>query len=88
MSMPELLNSRVATFVKDKRELRVHSGFLNGKFPRMVNIESYHTGKVVGFMVIGQDDPLFDQDQWDGEQQIYRPLVKLDNVDILVIHHG
>lgn len=88
MNMPELLNTRNATFVKDKRQLRVSSKFFNGKFPRVINVESYHTGKVVAFLVIGQDDPLFDQDQWDGEQQIYRPLVKLDNVETLIIHHG
>ena len=88
MNMPDQLNTRNAVCVKDKRQLRVHSKFFNGKFPRIINVESYHTGKVVAFMVIGHDHPLFDQDQWDGEQQIYTPLIKLDNVDTLIVHHG
>ena len=30
----------------------------------------------------------FDEDQWDGEQQVYRPVGDVKNVDHLVIYNG
>lgn len=57
--------------------------------PSMFYIRSHHTGNYVKFRVIDEMDPLFDQDQWDGEQQIYRPVEQLaaPNVDYVVIYN-
>ena len=41
--------------------------------PAKFFVESHHTGRVVLFEPIGEDDPKFCQDQWDGEQMIYKP---------------
>lgn len=82
------VNSADAEYDKTKKIMKLSSSFLNNKFPRMFNMKSFHTGKIVGFKSIDSDDPLFDQDQWDGEQGIYRPIIKLDNVDYLVVYNG
>jgi hypothetical protein len=39
------------------------------------------------FVTVGPQDRLFDQDGWDGEQQIYRPIGNVPNVDYMVIYH-
>lgn len=45
------------------------------------------TGKKVKFARLSEDDVLFDQDQWDGEQQIYRPVGDVPNVKYLTIYN-
>jgi cobalt-zinc-cadmium efflux system membrane fusion protein len=44
--------------------------------------------KVSQGQVAQPGDPLFCEDGWDGEQQIYRPIRDIKNVEYLVIHHG
>lgn len=51
-------------------------------------VESHHTGKTVRFTAVGEHDVLFDQDQWDGEQQIYRPIGVVPGVDHMVIYNN
>lgn len=76
---------------KDLKDVPVR--FMNG-FPARVNIHSEKTGRTVSFYPVGPNDHLYDEDQWDGEQQIYRPHVVdgphvvLETVDHLVIHRG
>lgn len=55
--------------------------------PRELMIHSERTGKDVRFVVVNEYDVLFDQDGWDGEQQIYRPVGNVPGVDHLVIHN-
>jgi len=62
--------------------------FKGGGFPAGVLIHSEKTGRMVSFYPVGPNDRLYDEDQWDGEQQIYRPNVALETVDHLVIHYG
>ena len=62
--------------------------FSDWGFPASVNIHSEKTGRTVQFYPVGPNDRLYSEDQWDGEQQIYRPNVALDTVDHLVIHNG
>ena len=62
--------------------------FSDWGFPASVNIHSEKTGRTVQFYPVGPNDRLYSEDQWDGEQQIYRPNVALDTVDHLVIHYG
>lgn len=53
--------------------------------PQQLIIRSHRTGKEVRFVVVGPEDKLFDQDQWDGEQQVYRPVGHVPTVSYLVI---
>lgn len=72
-------------FDKTRRVLKLASEFCG--MPEQLCIKSHHTGKTVRFKVVGPEDRLFDEDQWDGEQQIYRPIGHVPNVDHLVIYH-
>jgi hypothetical protein len=56
--------------------------------PRSLFIQSHVTGKVVRFTTVGPEDVLFDQDGWDGEMQIYRPVGGHANVDHLCIYNS
>jgi len=55
--------------------------------PNALRIKSHHTGRTVLFRPIQDTHPLFCQDQWDGEQQIYEPVEPTNNVRVLVIYH-
>ena len=55
--------------------------------PNAIRIHSHHTGRTVLFRPIMENHPMFDQDNWDGEQQIYEPVDVLKNVQTLVIYH-
>jgi hypothetical protein len=55
--------------------------------PREFYVLSHHTGRKVLFRTIGPEHPLFDQDQWDGEQQVYEPVDPVNNVKVLVIYN-
>lgn len=71
--------------------LMIPSSQTKGVLPAFVQVMSHHTGKIVKFQPIRIDHPKFDQDHWDGEQQIYEPI---DATDInhsnllLVVSHG
>lgn len=72
---------------KNRKVLKLASEYCG--MPRELFIESGHTGRVIRFVSVGPEDVLFDQDQWDGEQQIYRPAdgeLKA-RVDHLVIYN-
>ncbi len=70
--------------VKAKR-LTLPSEYIG--MPLTFYVKSHHTGRVVRFIPVNPCDILFDQDQWDGEQQIYRPLDNLPGVDHMVIYN-
>lgn len=53
-------------------------------FPRQFFIKS-PSGKEVRFVVVGPEDVAYDQDQWDGCQQVYRPTTHLDTVEFAVL---
>jgi hypothetical protein len=55
--------------------------------PKEFYVHSHHTGRTILFRTIGENHPMFDQDQWDGEQMIYEPVDVVKNVKILVIYH-
>lgn len=75
-------------FDKSRKVLKLASEYFG--MPREFFVESHHTGRVVRFVAVGPEDKLFDQDQWDGEQQIYRPVGGefYTNVDHMVIYHA
>lgn len=71
---------------KQRKVLKLASEFFG--MPREFYVESHHTGRKIKFVPVTYDDPLFDEDGWDGEQQIYRPLHPVPNVDHMVIYHA
>lgn len=70
---------------KTRKVLKLASEFFG--MPSQFFVESHITGKTVRFTVVGPEDKLFDPDQWDGEQQIYRPVGNVPNVDHMVIYN-
>ena len=70
---------------KDRKSL-VMNNFTHA-FPQEFMVRSHHTGKEVSFVPVTPADVLFDQDQWDGEQQIYRPVGNVPGVDHMVIYN-
>lgn len=79
---------RHCEFDSKRKVLKLASEYFG--MPREFFVESHHTGRVVRFAAIGPSDVLYDEDGWDGEQQIYRPVFSEDrtNVDHLVIYHA
>ncbi|NDE17382.1 hypothetical protein EBZ80_20870 [bacterium] len=82
-----VVSLQMCEFDAKRRVLKLASELVG--MPRELFIESHHTGRVVRFLAVAEYDPLFDPDQWDGEQQIYRPALgeSPTNVHHLVIYH-
>jgi hypothetical protein len=76
---------RRCEYVRERRVLKLASEFMG--MPREFYVNSHHTGKQVRFVAVGPEDVLFDEDQWDGEQQIYRPVGNVPNVEYMVIYN-
>lgn len=76
---------RLCEYNRDRRVLKLASEYFG--MPDQFFVESHHTGKTVRFTAVGPEDLLFDQDQWDGEQQVYRPVGSVPGVDHMVIYH-
>ena len=76
----------VCDYDKSRKVLKLTSDFIG--MPSEFFVKSHHTGKVVRFTPVGEYDKLFDQDQWDGEQQIYRPIGNVPGVDHFVIFNA
>lgn len=79
------ISLRLCEYNKDRKILTLASEHIG--MPRQFFVYSHHTDKEVRFVAVGPEDKLFDQDQWDGEQQIYRPVGVVPNVDYLMIYH-
>lgn len=76
---------KMCEYDKERKVLKLASEFFG--MPLTFFVESHHTGKVVRFVPVTPADKLFDEDGWDGEQQIYRPLGVVPGVDHMVIYH-
>lgn len=76
---------KLCEYDKDRKVLKLASEYFG--MPLTFFVESHHTGKQVRFVPVTPADKLFDQDQWDGEQQIYRPLGNVPGVDHMVIYN-
>lgn len=59
------------TYDKNRRRLFGYSEMFGGSFPNEVSVKSHHTGDTKVFTPVKPDHTLFDEDGWDGEQQIY-----------------
>lgn len=76
---------RFCEYDRKRRILRLASEFFG--MPREFYVVSEHTGKEVRFVAVGPEDLLFSPDQWDGEQQVYRPVGDVPTIDHMVIYH-
>ena len=77
-----------------KKQLKITSDklskvFLTKAFPTSFFVVSHLTGVEIEFRRIGESHPLFDEDQWDGEQMIYEPFESnlCHNVKTLIIYN-
>lgn len=87
MDEPEIpcVSLKFCEYDKKHKVLKLASEFFG--MPRSFFVKSHHTGKVVQFIPVTHDDVLFDEDGWDGEQMIYRPLGNVPGVDHMVIYN-
>ena len=76
---------KLCEFDKPNKTLRLASEYFG--MPLTFGVRSHHTGKIVRFVPVNPADPLYDEDHWDGEQQIYRPVGNVPGVDHMVIYH-
>ena len=73
------------TYVKKTRVLLTGSDQFGRSFPNQFMVESGRTGKIVRFARVNQYDILYDEDGWDGEQCIYRPMGDVPTVSYMVV---
>ena len=76
---------RHCEYDKTRKVLKLASEFFG--MPSTFFVKSHHTGKAVRFVPVGPEDRLFDQDFWDGEMCIYRPVGNVPGVDHMIISH-
>lgn len=72
---------------KKNRVLKLASEWFGGAMPPQFYVLSHHTQREVRFVVVGPEDILYNPDGWDGEQQVYRPMGTVPNVECLVVYH-
>jgi hypothetical protein len=76
---------KLCEYDKKRKVLTLPSEYIG--MPLTFFVKSHHTGKEVRFVPVTPADILFDEDGWDGEQQIYRPLGNVPGVDHMVIYN-
>lgn len=76
---------KLCEYDKGRKVLKLASEYFG--MPSTFLVKSHHTGKEVRFVTVGPEDKLYDEDGWDGEQQVYRPLGNVPGVDHMVIYH-
>lgn len=85
MSQIPTIDLKYCEYDKVRKVLKLASEYFG--MPQTFFVKSHHTGKEVRFITVGPEDGLFDEDGWDGEQQIYRPLGNVPGVDHMVIYN-
>lgn len=80
------ISLKMCEFDKERKVLKLASEYIG--MPQTFFVESHHTGKVVRFVTVKQHDVLYDEDGWDGEMQIYRPLGNVPGVDHMYIYNA
>lgn len=81
-----VVDLKLCEYDKSRKVLKLASEYIG--MPHEFFVHSHHSGKEVRFTVVSEHDVLFDQDGWDGEQCIYRPVGNVPNVDYMVIYHA
>jgi hypothetical protein len=84
---PEIptVSLELCEYDKSRRVLKLASEYFG--MPLTFFVKSHKTGKEFRFVPVNPADVLFDQDGWDGEQQIYRPVGHCPTVDHMVIYN-
>lgn len=59
----------------------------NSSFPREITVHNQNTDTLRLYTQINDSDPRFDQDQWDGEQMIYRTHAPTNKAEYLILYH-
>lgn len=80
-----VVDLKLCEYNKTRKVLKLASEHIG--MPNEFMVRSHHTGKEVRFTVVNEHDVLFDEDGWDGEQKIYRPIGNVPNVDHMVIYN-
>ena len=80
-----LVDLKLCEYDKTRKVLKLASEYFG--MPLTFGVRSHYTGKVVRFVPVNPADPLYDEDHWDGEQQIYRPVEHVPNVEYMVIYN-
>ena len=80
-----LVDLKLCEYDKTRKVLKLASEYFG--MPLTFGVRSHHTGKIVRFVPVNPADPLYDEDHWDGEQQIYRPVEHTPNVEYMVIYN-
>ena len=73
-------------YVKQFKQLRIPSEFCG--FPSSFSVRSHHTGKVVDFVPLDQNDADWNEDGWDGEIAVYKPTKPVPGVQRAVFYHA
>ncbi len=74
-------------YVASTKRMTLESEFFAGRFPPQFYVDSHRTGKSVLFTLLQPGDRDWDQDGWDGEQQVYKPVDQLNTVNRFTIYH-
>lgn len=70
---------------KKRKVLNLASEYIG--MPLEFDVVSHHTNKTVRFTAVRPGDALFDEDGWDGECCVYRPVSFIPNVEYMVIYN-
>lgn len=79
------ISLKFCEYDKKRKVLELASEYMG--MPLSFYVVSHKTGKEYRFVPVDICDTLFDEDLWDGEQQIYRPVGHCPNVDHMVIYN-
>ena len=60
----------------------------NSNFPKEITVHNPKTDTHRLYTQISDTDPRFDQDQWDGEQMVYKTHGPTNNAEYLVLYHS
>jgi hypothetical protein len=80
-----VVSLELCEYDKGRKVLKLASEYMG--MPLTFYVRSHKTGKEFRFVPVNPADVLFCPDQWDGEQQIYRPVGHCPNVDHMVIYN-
>ena len=73
---------------KWQKNLNQLSAPWNISFPREIFVYNPKTSKYKTYFHLHDNDPRFDQDQWDGEQMVYKTSELTNNAEYLVLYHS
>ena len=81
-----VVDLKFCEYDKTRRVLKLASEYVG--MPLTFFVRSHHTGKEVRFVPVTPADVLFDQDQWDGEQMVYKTKGPTNKAEYLVLYHS